>query len=139
MGRKKISRREFGLRASAVAVTSVAGAAVLPVEVDAHASRAGVEDDKEKFGLTAAQREEVEAKLANIVRKFGDRLTQEQRTHLRKILSFNERMLTSVRAFPLQNGDAPASVLRISPLEEISTNKTSLRNFANHEFGEGKD
>lgn len=118
MARKKISRREFGRRASVVAAASVAGATLLPaaVEIDAHALRAGVEDDKEKFGLTAAQREEVEAKLANIVRKYGERLTQEQRVHLRKILSFNEKMLASVRAFPLENEDAPASVLRISPL-----------------------
>lgn len=120
MARKKISRREFGLRASLVATASMGVPVLLPVSAtDAHELRGVEQSDGEKFGLTAAQREEVEAKLANIVRKFGERLTQEQRTHLRKILSFNEKMLASVRAFPLENGDAPASVLRISPLGEI--------------------
>jgi hypothetical protein len=64
--------------------------------------------------LTSEQTEEVEAKLANIVRKYGSRLSEEQRTHLRHILAYNEKMLASVRSFPLQNGDPPASVLAIS-------------------------
>jgi hypothetical protein len=33
---------------------------------------------------------------------------------LRRILTYNERMLASVRSFPLENGDPPASVLRVS-------------------------
>jgi hypothetical protein len=67
-----------------------------------------------RSGLTAEQWQEVEARLANIVRKYGDRLTQEQRNHLRRIVAYNEKMLASVRAFPLQNGDSPASVLKVS-------------------------
>jgi hypothetical protein len=129
------------------AALSLAAPAVLPVTTTAkpaastlhgpHTTNAQTTEGKPE--LSPAQLQEVEAKLANIVRKFGDRLTQEQRSHLRKILIFNERMLASVRAFPLQNGDAPASVLRISPLAEVSTNKTSSCNFANREFSEGKD
>jgi hypothetical protein len=68
--------------------------------------------------LTREQTEEVEAKLANIVRKYGSRVSDEQRGHLRRILSYNEKMLASIRAFPLQNGDPPASVLKFSFLSE---------------------
>jgi len=57
---------------------------------------------------------EVEAKLANIIRKYGSRLNGAQREHLRRILAYNERMLASVRAFPLQNGDPPATVFKVS-------------------------
>jgi len=147
-----ISRREFGRRASIAAALSLAVPAVLPHSSGASVTAAepaaptphgthiaNAQTTEEKPKLSSAELQEVEAKLANIVRKFGDRLTQEQRTHLRRILSFNERMLASVRAFPLQNGDAPASVLRISRLAEVSTSKTSSRNFANREFSEGKD
>jgi hypothetical protein len=68
--------------------------------------------------LTPEQTKEVEAKLANIVRKYGSRLSDEQRGHLRRIVSYNEKMLASIRGFPLQNGDPPASVLKFSFLSE---------------------
>jgi hypothetical protein len=137
--RANISRREFGRRASMVAAFSLA-APMVPYGPAPHGTHAAdAQTTEEKPELSPAQLQDVEAKLANIVRKFGDRLTQEQRGHLRKILVFNERMLASVRAFPLQNGDPPASVLRISPLEEISASKVSLRNLGNREFSEGKD
>jgi hypothetical protein len=68
--------------------------------------------------LSPEQTEEVDAKLANIVRKYGSRLSEEQRGHLRRILSYNEKMLASIRVFPLQNGDPPAGVLMFSLLSE---------------------
>jgi hypothetical protein len=52
--------------------------------------------------------------LANIIRKYGDRLSEEQRKHLGKILAYNEAMLAPVRAFALQNGDPSATVLKLS-------------------------
>jgi hypothetical protein len=67
-----------------------------------------------KSGLTPDQEQEVEARLANIVRKYGDRLTESQRTHLRRILAYNEKLLTSIRKHPLENGDPPASVLKLA-------------------------
>jgi hypothetical protein len=69
--------------------------------------------DKGGGGLTPEQSQEVEERLANIVRKYGNRLTGEQRQHLRRILTYNERMLASIRTFSLQNGDPPASVLKL--------------------------
>jgi hypothetical protein len=78
---------------------------------------------------TPEQTTEVEAKLANVVRKYGSRLSDEQRGHLRRILSYNEKMLASIRAFPLQNGDPPASVLMFSFLSEPpprGTHRSSL-------------
>ena len=62
----------------------------------------------------SVQNAEVEAKLANILRKYGSRLSQEERVHLHKILVYNEKMLASVRAFSLENGDPPASVFKVS-------------------------
>ena len=64
--------------------------------------------------LTAEQSRDVEAKLANITRKDGERLSDEQRKHLRRILAYNETMLAPIRAYALQNGDAPVTVLKVS-------------------------
>jgi hypothetical protein len=103
-----ISRRHFGRRAAFAAAISLSPSDLLEA---AHHSR---HQSRAVADLTAEQAQEVEAKLANIIRKWGSRLSEDQRKHLRRILAFNERMLASVRSFPLENGDAPASVLRIS-------------------------
>jgi len=68
--------------------------------------------------LSPSQKKEVEAKLANIVRKYGSRLSNKQREHLRHILGYNEKMLASIRNFPLENGDAPAAVLKLAAGED---------------------
>lgn len=94
----KISRREFAGLAALVAV--------LPVEsrlFSGHTSE-----------LSAEEQGEVEAQLANILRKYGKRLDGSQRERLRRILEHNQAMLRAIRSFPLRNGDAPASVLRVS-------------------------
>ena len=65
-------------------------------------------------GLTPEQTADVDARLANILRKYGDRFDEDQKKRLRRILAQNERLLAPVRAFVVQNGDPPASVLRIS-------------------------
>ncbi len=104
----RISRRLFGQRAALAAALSLSPAELLAA---AHHSRSDPQADSD---LTPEQSQDVEAKLANIIRKWGSRLSEDQRKHLRRILTYNERMLASVRSFPLENGDPPASVLRVS-------------------------
>lgn len=104
----RISRRRFGRHAALAAALSLSPAQLLAALRHSH------RQSREGVALTPEQTQDLDAKLANIIRKYGSRLSDEQRQHLRRILSYNERMLASVRAFPLQNGDAPASVLKIS-------------------------
>ena len=109
---KRVSRREFSQQAAVAAAAAFSAAPALAAASD-FGGQAGA-----SFKLSPDQSQEVEAKLGNIVRKYGDRLTQEQRQHLRRILNYNEGMLAAVRAFPLQNRDSPASVLKVSLAEE---------------------
>jgi hypothetical protein len=111
-----ISRRDFGRRAGIAAVITLSSSSLLGCNTaSVHESKPGDKTpDKEGGGLTSDQAQEVEARLANVIRKYGNRLSEEQRQHLRRILTYNERMLASIRASPLQNGDPPASVLKIS-------------------------
>lgn len=67
-----------------------------------------------KSSLTPEQEAEVEARLANIVRKYGDRLSEDQRQHLRRNLTYHEKLLAPVRAFPLDQGDSPAFTLKLA-------------------------
>ena len=57
----------------------------------------------------------MDAKYANVVRKYGERLSEEQKTRVRTVLARHQRMLMRVREFPLENGDAPATGLRLQP------------------------
>jgi hypothetical protein len=103
-----ISRRDFGRRASIAVAISLSSSSLLGCNT------ASVHESKPGGGLTPDQAQEVEARLANVLGKYGNRLSEEQRRRLRRILTYNERMLVSIRTFPLENGDPPASVLKIS-------------------------
>jgi hypothetical protein len=115
----RISRREFGLDAAVVAALSlsVSPTALLAERRDRDNISPTIAAGEQETGapkLTAEQSRDVEAKLANIIRKYGERLSDEQRKHLRRILAYNETMLAPIRAYALQNGDAPVTVLKVS-------------------------
>ncbi|MGD0427247.1 MAG: hypothetical protein ABSC10_11050 [Candidatus Acidiferrales bacterium] len=115
----RISRREFGLDAAVAAALSlsVSPSGLLGERRDRDTiSPAIAASEQDSLGpkLTAEQSRDVEAKLANIIRKYGERLSEEQRKHLRRILAYNETMLAPIRAFTLQNGDPPVTVLKLS-------------------------
>ena len=93
-----VSRRGFGL--------AVAGA-LQPVRVLAQNQTAT------QTALPAADQAEVDAKFANIIRKYGDRLSEDQRTRVRDVLARHQRMLMRVRAFSLDNSDSPATGFRL--------------------------
>ena len=59
--------------------------------------------------------DEVESRFQRILQKYGDRLSNEQKTRLRKIIASNEKMMEPIRNFPLENGQPTASVLKFSP------------------------
>jgi len=120
-----ISRRDFGRRAVIGAAVTLSSSALLACNtVSVQDSKPGQKSpDKSSRSLTQDQAQEVEARLANIVRKYGNRLSEEQRQHLRRVLTYNERMLASISAFSLQNGDPPASVLKISLLNQVEPAK----------------
>ena len=73
--------------------------------------------------LDAAEQAEVDAKLANVVRLYGDRLSSEQTTRVRGVLGRHQRMLARVRAFPISNSDAPATGLRLYPSDTAAPKK----------------
>ena len=107
----KISRRGFAGKAAAMAATPFPMISRLFGVNRTPGRAAGQSQQESALDLTSDQVREADAKLANAVRQFGDRLSQEQRGRLRRILLYNEKMLASIRAFHIENGDAPASVL----------------------------
>lgn len=102
--RDAISRRSFGRRAAlAAAVSAVDPSAALP------------QGRGPQTPLPPSDQAEVDAKFAGVVRKYGDRLSEEQKTRVRTVLGRHQRMLMRIREFPVENGDAPATGLRLYP------------------------
>jgi hypothetical protein len=97
--RRAISRRKFGSAALLSAALPTVSAAPQQQQADAT--------------LSPAENSEVEARYNNAIRQYGDRLSEEQRQRIRRILTTNERMMSHIREFPLDNGDTPATVLKL--------------------------
>lgn len=98
----RISRRRFAARA---ALTTALVPAALP---EAQAQQ------RQGPPLSDAETAEVDARYAESMRKYGARLDDSQKQRIRGILTTNERMMARVREFPLENGDSPASTLKIA-------------------------
>ncbi|HEV2424714.1 MAG TPA: hypothetical protein VGZ29_07800 [Terriglobia bacterium] len=110
----KVSRRGFARRAAAVVAISLSPASSL-LSADSGSepqTLAGIPAEDTKLGMTFEQIRRADARLANVVREFEDRLSDQQRQRIRRILLYNEKMLSSVRSFHLENADPPASVLK---------------------------
>jgi hypothetical protein len=62
--------------------------------------------------LSASAQAEVEMKVASIFRKYGDRLSDEQKADIRRIMAESQEGLEKMRAFKLENSDQPADAFR---------------------------
>jgi len=113
---KKLTRRAFA-RTAAIAAATVA----IAPGVDAgprpgtgtgfagDSTRAGADD------AVSARQAEIDARVADVFRRYGDRLSAEQKTEVRRLAGELQKGLDKLRAYPLGNGDQPATVLRLAP------------------------
>jgi hypothetical protein len=112
-----LTRRRFTLGAAAAATTAL----ILPAEATSQAapqaSSPAVElTPLEQQGqeamakLSPPAQAEVEMKINSIFRKYGDKLSAEQKADMRRILAETQAGLEKMRAFALENGDQPATV-----------------------------
>ena len=105
-----ITRRGFA-RGAAVAAT----AALFPShEIWAESSAPLQAQPNPTEKLSPAARAEVDAKAKEIFRKYGSRLTDEQKADIRKVLAETQDGLEKMRRFALDNGDQPATVFKFT-------------------------
>ena len=57
----------------------------------------------------------MDSKLDIIFKKYGSRLTEAQKTDLRRLASEGQKPLEAIRAYPIENSNQPATVLRLYP------------------------
>jgi hypothetical protein len=112
MPKSSITRRSFAKTAAAAATVALINPAEAlsrndqaktdtPVSQKAHAALAK---------LSAPSRAEVEMKVNEIFRKYGDRLNDEQKADILRIMAEGQPSLEKMRAFALENGDQPATI-----------------------------
>lgn len=108
-----ITRRDFARRAALAAAT----AACLPNELLSTASlpanAAAPQQADEK--LSPESQAEVDSKIQSIFRKYGGRLSDAQKTDIRRLITEAQKPLELMRKFPLDNADQPGDVLKLYP------------------------
>jgi hypothetical protein len=111
MNSNRFSRRDFGRRAAlAMALAPSADCVAEP-------------QPQGEPPLDAAGQAEVDAKFANVVRQYGSRLSDDEKTRVRDVLGRHQRMLARVRSFAVENGDPPATGLRLYPSDTAAPKK----------------
>lgn len=104
-----ISRRKFTMGA-AVAATAV----LLPGgEVQAASLLAEQSQSETATKLSPGARAEVDMKVKEIFRKYGSRLSDEQKADIKKVMADTQDGLEKMRSFVLTNGDQPAAVFQL--------------------------
>lgn len=145
-----ISRREFARRAAlASAVAAVAPAAIsspaAPLNEDANVAAADLggrlsapssrvpapeQQSADTAKLSPESRAEVEARIQTILSQYGTRFSDAQKSDLRRLCALAQPPLDRLRAYALDNADAPALYLKPlverekNPLENTRVGKT---------------
>jgi hypothetical protein len=110
-----LSRREFAQRAAMLSATaSIVSPAVMleaPAETSLH-DQAQPSAPK----LSPEGQAEADARYQLVLKLYGDRLSDEQKTQVKKMCVELQPALDRIRAYKLDNGEAPA--LYLKPLYE---------------------
>ena len=127
-----ISRRDFSARLAGILAVAGGPGHLLDAQESAAkpATSTASSSPALEEGLSQSEQAEVESRYQNVIRRWGDRLSTEQRELVRRVLVANVRMMQPMRVFQLENGDPPAEVLR------ITADRASLSE--GKRFGEGK-
>jgi hypothetical protein len=109
-----ISRREFARRAAIVSAVSIVPASALPM----HSSIAepALEQSPDTPSLSRESQAEAEARYQAILGVYGSRFSVTQKADLRRLCFAAQPSLDRLRAYTIENGDAPA--LYLKPLVE---------------------
>ena len=110
-----ITRRAFA-RSAALAAATVA---VLPADAFAQQQKPAAAPPPPAAAaeappkLSAAGQAEVEARVAGVMRQFGDRLSDAQKAEVRRLITLGQKSVEDLRAYPLSISDEPATVLKL--------------------------
>jgi hypothetical protein len=80
---------------------------------------------------------EAEARAAEILRRYGAKLSEEQKADVRRLAREAQVQLDALRAFPLENHDEPATYFRMVSPSSMRRPPTSSAGEAQKPAGKG--
>ncbi len=118
----QLSRREFARRSAFAAATAViAPSALLSQETAPRPAASPDKPPQPSTELSPELQAEGELKYQWVIQTYGSRLTEAQKKDVHRLIMEGQKPLAAFRAFPLENADQPATVLKLTD-EEISSN-----------------
>ncbi len=115
MSKLSITRRGFAKGAAVAATAALIHPAEMLAQTATTAATPLAQKAKEALAkLPPASRAEVEAKVSEIIRRYGDRLNEDQKADIVRIMAESQPGLDKMREFLLHNDDQPATVFQIS-------------------------
>jgi hypothetical protein len=114
----KFSRREFARRAAlAAATTVVVPPALLSQETAPKPAAAPGAPPQPSPPLSPELQAEGELKYQWIIQNYGSRLSDAEKRDVHRLVMEGQKPLAAFRAFPLDNSDQPATVLKFTDAE----------------------
>jgi len=127
-----LTRREFARRAAAAAAaiaalpasplycaTGVAAEIDPPQSTPPAAAPLPQDTPSQHPKLSAEALAEAEAKTTEILRRYGAKLTDEQKAEVRRLVQLAQAPIETLRRFPLENSDEPATILRFASASAV--------------------
>ncbi len=113
-----LSRREFARRtALAATAAAVAPGAMLSQETESKPTTSPAKPEQPASGLSAELQAEGELKYQWVIDKYGSRLSEAEKQDVHRSIMEGQKPLAVFRAFPLDNADQPATVLKFTDVE----------------------
>lgn len=115
-----ISRRQFARTVTLAATTAALSPSVLaqqtkpPAEPTTATPVKPPEPQGQAPKLSEAAKKEVELKIQWIMDRYGAKLSEAQKTEIRKLVAQTQEPLETLRAFNVENWDEPATVLHFN-------------------------
>jgi hypothetical protein len=111
----KISRRDFARTAVVAAAATAMPATIAPTRRRDDTGMENISRGSDTHDASAARQAEIDARVGEVYRRYGDRLSAEQKAEVRRLAGELQKALDKLRAYPLGNGNQPATVLRLVP------------------------
>jgi hypothetical protein len=114
----KVSRRDFARKAALTAATAAvlpSGVLSTPLEPGGSLVPVASQAQPQEAKLAPESQAEADTTFRAILRRYGNRLSEEQKSDLRRLVSEAQKPLETMRAFPLDNADQPGNVLKLYP------------------------
>ena len=114
----KLSRREFARRTALAATTAVVlPATLLAQETASKPTPAPGAPPQSAPSLSPALQADGERKYQWIIENYGARLSDAEKKDVHRLVMEGQKPLAAFRAFPLDNSDQPATVLKFTDAE----------------------